>query len=435
MHILKHSLNKFKIFQLNVLPYLIDKNKSPEAECKFKEINQAYQILSDTSKRQVYDLQRKDTVKATQRTKSPQKTPEAERTSSFTPFNTRFYEKFKFDTKSQPNDEKSNAKPKYQPNPNDSFKNFFEKESSTYDNDTESEDENDYFSELLKNRYYNTTETRQKWNTKWSSFESDSFKRAEQLNDILEEYYMCQMFRDISMNMFNGSSNDRLLFNLTYIITELNKLMGRDVFSTETQFKSSSRTTDFNRMPKASQKQKSKTDSWEFDWLGKPTTAQRRDLDNSDDSDKTDTEENYQKSLFCHYCQRQLSDDDSLMKHEAICKKLSHNQNKTSYNTNNKSQFNKIIKCQLCKMDLDSYEYLTHKCTKYMNNEDMKIPNGDYNYKQNATPNQSTHMPRKQYGHSDLKTNYSFRSDKKPTIHRTNTTIRREKMKYDTPLR
>jgi len=32
-----------------------DRNKSQEAEAKFKEINEAYQILSDTKKRQTYD--------------------------------------------------------------------------------------------------------------------------------------------------------------------------------------------------------------------------------------------------------------------------------------------------------------------------------------------------------------------------------------------
>lgn len=44
-----------KAFRKKAMEYHPDKNKSPDAEEKFKEINEAYDVLSDPSKRQKYD--------------------------------------------------------------------------------------------------------------------------------------------------------------------------------------------------------------------------------------------------------------------------------------------------------------------------------------------------------------------------------------------
>lgn len=44
-----------KSYRKKALEWHPDRNKSPEAEAKFKEINQAYEILSDPTKRQTYD--------------------------------------------------------------------------------------------------------------------------------------------------------------------------------------------------------------------------------------------------------------------------------------------------------------------------------------------------------------------------------------------
>ena len=44
-----------KAYRKLALQYHPDKNKSKEAEEKFKEINQAYEVLSDTQKKQMYD--------------------------------------------------------------------------------------------------------------------------------------------------------------------------------------------------------------------------------------------------------------------------------------------------------------------------------------------------------------------------------------------
>ena len=44
-----------KAFRKKAMEYHPDRNKSPDAEEKFKEINEAYQVLSDRNKRAQYD--------------------------------------------------------------------------------------------------------------------------------------------------------------------------------------------------------------------------------------------------------------------------------------------------------------------------------------------------------------------------------------------
>lgn len=51
-----------KAFYQLAKKYHPDKNKEPGAEDKFKEINKAYEVLSDQSKRRLYDLQNSSVI-------------------------------------------------------------------------------------------------------------------------------------------------------------------------------------------------------------------------------------------------------------------------------------------------------------------------------------------------------------------------------------
>ena len=53
-----------KAFRKLALEYHPDRNKDKDAESKFKEVNEAYQVLSDSEKRQAYNQYGHDGVKA-----------------------------------------------------------------------------------------------------------------------------------------------------------------------------------------------------------------------------------------------------------------------------------------------------------------------------------------------------------------------------------
>ena len=44
-----------KAFKKKAMKYHPDRNQEPGADAKFKEINEAYQVLSDPEKRKLYD--------------------------------------------------------------------------------------------------------------------------------------------------------------------------------------------------------------------------------------------------------------------------------------------------------------------------------------------------------------------------------------------
>lgn len=82
----------------------------------------------------------------------------------------------------------------------------------------------------------------------------------------------------------------------------------------------------------------------------------------------------------CTYCSRQFNDKQSLLKHQTLCRRLSHNRLKNKYYSampgdyfstsspnatfSSPSSTSLFTECPKCKASMSTYDYLLHNCTK-----------------------------------------------------------------------
>ena len=220
-------------------------------------------------------------------------------------------------------------------------------------------------------------------------------------------------------------------------------------------------------------------ENWEFEWLGndskkykknrqakKPKTPSFMYNENLSDYEYDDFDDGYDddynsdvnydsfneedESLFnttkyfkCSYCSKIMDNEDSLLKHELVCKRLSHNFAKTSSSSSSGTHFNytndapsssSMTKCPICKCKMSTHEYLMHNCLMQNghgdlndnNNNDSKLHSNSFLSKDNSkTKKPSSNKNTKANSNSNNET-----AEKKTSAKNTNFTgLKREKIK------
>jgi len=378
-----------------------DKNKQAGAEDKFKEINRAYEVLSDPSKRSMYDLQNDSDYKSTAKNYRP-------KSENFT-----FYQANNEDNKwnqfnkkteqnsannNNNNNNESGNGGSYRKNFYKQYKKYFDsglffdiesdndiEENMNSNNDNDDEYESDFDNESNHNNNQDSKSYKQKdysaYFNRANSDDRESSKTSFRFHpsdpfELLETFAMYRLFSEMSSRLFEDVNDEEMLINLAKIISSFNfpdrkesntsgttrentstsfrnnnndakKQTNSDFVYDETKFKSKS---NENKLPKMSAT--SNTD-WEFEWLGKSSGKKstsplppfvRTDSEPEEESNTTyyaneSFESNDKNSFYeCYYCNKVLNDKESLDKHQSICKRLSHNiKLKSKYNNTSSS--------------------------------------------------------------------------------------------------
>jgi curved DNA-binding protein CbpA len=339
-----------KAYRKKALQYHPDKNSSAAAEEIFKEINKAYETLSDADKRRTYDLQQKTAnvkYSSSQNQRKYEPSFHSSSQSHFTSANNnssrfRFHDPFSsFHTRHAHFASKFHT-------PGFSF--FDTNFGSSDDEETDS----DHFDPILSRFHSSQRHFRRKTPSKWNhntSFENDPFTMFEMLTrSIFDQFLNDDFFWRHSSARLRSSSQQQQQQRATS--TNRTKIPVNHVTPTSKHRNEMRRTT----MPPASSSSRFNRNDSEDENVEehliyqqpKPSTTANnhrfrgRTMEN-------DTVTNKHKIETCQYCFQPMASTDNLLRHESVCR---HRPEQEKFYT---------TKCSYCQANIRLNEYVDHE--------------------------------------------------------------------------